>query len=300
VPGPDEGEFVDFGLSLGGLRPRWYAEVAQHAEAVGFESVWFGEHLVLPATLPSTYPYAADGNAPLTPDTPVFDAWVMLAGIATATTTLRLGTNVYVLPLRHPLVTARSVVTLDRLSGGRVTLGAGIGWLRDEFDAAGVPFSERGSRMDEIIPLLRRLWSGEDPITHEGRHYAFGPVHFRPKAIQRPSIPIELGGTSDAALRRAALVGDGWMELGTADLDQLAERIGTLARLRADAGRADLPFVITAVPGPDAADLPRLHDLGVSRVITGVQGLTPDWTLDDVRRWLDGYSRATIAGAPGA
>jgi probable F420-dependent oxidoreductase len=289
---------VKFGLSLVGLRPRWYVEIAQHAEAVGFESVWFGEHLVLPAELPATYPYSADGFAPLTPDTPVFDAWIMLAGIATATTTLRLGTNVYVLPLRHPLITARSVVTLDRLSGGRVTLGAGVGWLKDEFDAAGVPFSERGSRTDEIIPLLRRLWSEGDPITHEGRHFRFGPVHFRPKALQHPSIPIELGGTSPAALRRAALMGDGWMELGSADLDELGRNIAALTRARTDAGRAALPFEVTVGLGSDADELGRLHDLGVTRVITGIRGITPEWTTDQVRRWLDDYAEQLMATAP--
>jgi probable F420-dependent oxidoreductase len=288
---------VKFGLSLVGLRPRWFVAVAQHAEALGFESVWFGEHLVLPAELPGTYPYSADGFAPLTPDTPVYDAWVMLAGIATATTTLRLGTNVYVLPLRHPLVTARAVITLDRLSGGRVTLGAGIGWLQDEFEAAGIPFSERGSRMDEIVPLLRRLWSEADPITHEGRHFRFGPVHFRPKAIQRPCIPIELGGTSPAALRRAALMGDGWMELGSTDLDELAERIGGLTTARADAGRAELPFEVTVGFGRDADELARLRGLGVTRVITGVRGITPDWTLDEVRSSLDDYAQQLMTTA---
>jgi probable F420-dependent oxidoreductase len=291
---------MKFGLTLVGLRPRWYVAVAQHAEAAGFESVWFGEHLVLPAELPSTYPYAADGNAPLSPDTPVYDAFVMLAGIATATTTLRLGTNVYVLPLRHPLVTARTVVTLDRLSGGRVTLGAGIGWLKDEFDAAGVPFSERGSRMDEIVPLLRRLWSGEDPITHEGRHFSFGPVNFRPKSIQKPSIPIEVGGTSPAALRRAALMGDGWMELGSGDVDELAERIAGLTKTRSEAGLGDAPFEITTSFSPDRTDLAALHRAGVTRVITHISGLTAESSLDDARRWIDGFAADVIATAPRA
>lgn len=290
---------MKFGLTMVGLRPRWYAEVARHAEAVGFESVWFGEHLVLPAELPSTYPYSPSGDAPLSPDTPLYDPWVMLAGIATATTTLRLGTNVYVLPLRHPLVTARSVVTLDRLSGGRVTLGAGIGWLQDEFVAAGVPFAERGSRMDEIIPLLRRLWSAEDPIVHEGRHFRLGPVHFRPKAIQRPSIPIELGGTSPAALKRAALLGDGWMELGSSDLGQLAGRIAGLSRAREEAGSADRPFEITAALD-DHAEPDRLREVGVSRVITPVRGITADWTVDDVLRWIDRFARDTMTPAAGA
>jgi probable F420-dependent oxidoreductase len=288
---------MKFGLTLVGLRPRWYADIAQQVEAAGFESVWFGEHLVMPAKLPSTYPYAADGNAPLTPDTPLYDPFVMLAGIATATTTLRLGTNVYVLPLRHPLMTARSVVTLDRLSGGRVTLGAGIGWLKDEFDAAGVPFSERGSRMDEIVPLLRRLWSGEDPITHEGRHFSFGPVHFRPKSIQKPSIPIELGGTSPAALRRAALMGDGWMELGSSDVDEIAERIAGLTKARSEAGLGAAPFEITASLEPEGGDLDALQRAGVTRVITRIPGLTAESSLDDARRWIDGFAAETITSA---
>ncbi|TFV86416.1 LLM class F420-dependent oxidoreductase [Blastococcus sp. CT_GayMR16] len=288
---------MKFGLTLVGLRPRWYTDVARQVEAAGFESVWFGEHLVLPATLPSTYPYASDGNAPITPDSPLYDAFVMLAGIATATTTLRLGTNVYVLPLRHPLVTARSVVTLDRLSGGRVTLGAGVGWLKDEFDAAGVPFAERGSRMDEIIPLLRRLWSGQDPITHEGQHFSFGPVHFRPKSIQKPSIPIELGGTSPAALRRAALMGDGWMELGSSDVDEIAGRIAGLTKARSEAGLGDHPFEITASLAPEGGDLGALEQAGVTRVITHIPGLTAESTLDEARRWIDAFAAETIASS---
>ena len=146
--------------------------------------------------------------------------------------------------------------------------------------------------------MLRRLWSDEDPITHEGRHFRFGPVHFRPKAIQRPSVPIELGGTSPAALRRAALLGDGWMELGSADLDQLAERIDWLTRTREEAGLADRSFVITTALGRDTAEVDRLRRLGVGRVITPVQGIDPGWSLDDVRRWLDGFARDTVAGAP--
>jgi probable F420-dependent oxidoreductase len=287
---------VKLGFSLVGIRPRWYTAVAQHAEARGFESVWFGEHLVLPAELPATYLYADDGRAPLTPDTAMYDAWIMLAGIATATTTLRLGTNVYVLPLRHPLITARSVITLDRLSGGRVTLGAGIGWLESEYQAVGIPWSERGSRMDEIVPLLRRLWSEPGPLEHRGRHYDFGPVSFYPKAIQRPSVPIEIGGTSPAALRRAAVLGDGWFELGSRDIHQMGSRVAELQRLRAAAGRTG-PFEITSsFSAPE--DVSRCEDLGVTRVITGFPGFTAQTELAEVLRWMDVYADEVGARAP--
>src|SRR5262245_5436367 len=174
---------MKFGLSLFGYAPRFYAEVAKVAEDHGFESVWMQEHLVFPEEIPGTYPYTESGFPPVQSETALFDPWVVHAAIAQATETIRLGTNVYILPLRHPLVTARSIVTLDRLSNGRVTLGIGVGWLEEEFDAVGVPFSERGRITDEVIPLLRQLWSDE-VIDHRGGHYNFGPVKFEPKPRQ--------------------------------------------------------------------------------------------------------------------
>ena len=184
---------MKFGLPFFGLGPRHYARVGKAAEDHGFESVWMPEHLVFPAEMPPTYPYTETGMPPVTPDTPLFDAWVVLGGVATATERLRLATNVFILPLRHPLATARSVVTLDRLSGGRVTLGAGVGWLEEEFDQMGQYFANRGPRTDEIMGILRRLWT-EDTIEHHGDFYDFGPVKFAPKTLQEPNIPIEIGG----------------------------------------------------------------------------------------------------------
>src|SRR5439155_16166462 len=131
------------GMPFFGLSPRWYPEVAAAAEANGFESVWMPEHLVLPAEIPPTYLYTESGYPPITSSTPMYDPWVVLASVASRTSTIRLATNVYILPLRDPFVTARAVVTLDRVSGGRVTLGIGVGRLEEEFVAAGQEFHNR-------------------------------------------------------------------------------------------------------------------------------------------------------------
>jgi probable F420-dependent oxidoreductase len=286
---------VKFGLSLVGLRPRWYAAVARQAEDNGFESVWLAEHLVLPAIMPATYLYSANGQPPITPETPVYDPWVMLAGVAAVTTRIRLGTNVYVLPLRHPLVTARAVVSLDRLSGGRVTLGAGVGWLATEYAAAGVDFTTRGRRMDEIIPLLRRLWSSTGPVAHQGRYYAFEPVRFAPRALQKPGIPIELGGTTGPALRRAGRLGDGWIELGSATLPELAARIDEVRAARATAGLAAAPFEISSGFGADLESVRETAAVGVTRTITAVPPAVAAGDLDDVLDWVRHYAATVVA-----
>ena len=261
---------MKFGLSLFGLSPRFYPEIAAAAEANGFESVWMPEHLVLPATMPPTYPYTETGYPPITPDTPMFDPWVVLSLIAEATSTIRLATNVYVLPLRHPLVTARSVVTLDRVSGGRVTLGVGVGWLQEEFEIMGQDFHNRGRRMDEIIGLLRRAWDrDEDVIEHHGEFYDLPPFRVHPKPVQKPGIPIEIGGASKAALRRAGRIGDGWIAIGPQDAESLAAQIDVIDNHRREAGRQHMPFEITAGTGRTLDDLRRAEDIGVTRATLG-------------------------------
>jgi probable F420-dependent oxidoreductase len=261
---------VKFGLSMFGLSPRYYPEIAAAAEANGFESVWIPEHLVLPAELPATYPYTESGLPPIDPSTPMFDPWVVLATVAQATSTIRLGTNVYILPLRHPLLTARSVVTLDRVSGGRVTLGIGVGWLAPEFELLGEDFASRGRRTDEVIAILRAVWDrGNEVIEHHGEHYDLAPFRFQPKPVQRPSIPIEVGGASPAALRRAGQVGDGWIEIGASDPDVLAGKIGTILEHRRAADREHLPFEITCGLGRTVDDVRRAAELGVTRIAVG-------------------------------
>lgn len=288
---------MKFGAALIGISPRFYAEIARIAEAVGFESIWIPEHLVFPANMPPQYPYSDSGLPPVSAQTPLYDPWAVLGYLACATTTLRLATNVFIAPLRHPLMIARSLATVDRLSGGRVTLGAGVGWLSTEFDAVGVPFRERGARMDEIVPLLRRLWT-EPQIEHHGRFYDFDPVCFEPKPIQSRTggIPIELGGSSPKALERAGRLGDGWIEIGASTYDDLARKLDVIHRARSDAGREHLNFEVTSgtwlIEGASAVE--RAAVLGVTRIIAsphmGPKALTPD----EFRSWAEEYASANF------
>jgi probable F420-dependent oxidoreductase len=283
---------VKFGSHIMGISLRHIPQVAQAFESNGIDSVWVPEHIVFPATMPPTYPYTESGYPAVTPDTPTYDPWAVLAFIAAATTTLRLGTNVYVLPLRHPLQTARSVVTVDRLSGGRVILGAGVGWLEEEFDYLGMPFNTRGKRADACIDVIRRLWS-DDVIEVHDEHFDFGPVKFQPKPIQRPGVPIHIGGTSAAACRRAGRLGDGWIELGSKDLDEFKAKYALVMQARRDAGRTG-PFEVTMPTplGDTLDDYRRLEDAGVTRLVVAPRGPrgerpTPEAWIDWSKRFAD-------------
>lgn len=298
---------MKFGMNAFGLSPRHLPEVAALAEANGFESVWIPEHLVFPVDIPPAYLYSADGFPPMRSDSPAYDPWILLATVAAKTTTIRVGTNVFILPLRHPINVARSVVTLDRVSGGRVNFGIGVGWMREEFEAVGQKFSTRGRRTDEIIPLLRRLWS-DDVIEHHGAYYDILPVTFEPKPLQKPSIPIYVGGTSPAALRRAGRLGDGWMahrsnivfgEGGNGasadDYVALAQQIALINAHRREAGRSDLPFETRAF-GDDLDGVRRCQELGV----TGVNSSPPSnakATKDSFGDWIKKYADEVIANA---
>lgn len=251
---------MKFGVSFLRLAPEHWIEAAQEAEANGFESVWVAEHLIFPVAMPPETPY---GNV-LTKEHPLTDPWVSLAYIAGATSTIRLATHVYILPLRHPIVSARAIATLDLLSGGRLVVGIGVGWLRPEFEIMGESWEDRGRRTDEIIPLLRRLWT-EPEIEHHGEFYSFPPVGFEPKPVQAGGPPIEVGGGVPATLRRAATLGDGWITLNVPSLEALAERISTLQSLRAEAGRTG-PFDVTHLGQfADKDTVRRCEEMGVTR-----------------------------------
>ena len=284
---------MKFGTTIMGVSFRSYPEVAAAYEDNGFESIWIPEHLVFPAEMPPTYPYSETGYPPVTPDTPSYDPWVVLAYLAACTRRIRLATNIYILPLRHPLQTARSVVTVDRVSGGRVTLGIGVGWLADEFDYLGLEFGDRGRRTDAAIEAIRRLWS-EDVIDVHNEHFRFGPVKFNPKPLQQPSIPIEVGGTSGPALRRAGRLGDGWIEIGSSDLEEFRTRLAVVLAARQEAGRSGA-FEVTASAGMarDLDDYRRLEETGVTRVLAsprprpGQARLTPQDATDWAKRFAD-------------
>jgi probable F420-dependent oxidoreductase len=289
---------LEFGLQMV-VGTRHYAAIGAIAEEAGFTSLHVPDHLVYPERIPATYPYADDGVLRLdgvellSADLACYDPFVQLGYLAAATRSVRLVTGVCVGPLYHPLFLARSLATVDRMSGGRVTLGVGVGWLAEEFAAAGAGFHDRGRRLDSIIHILRTLWS-QDVIEHSDEWYEFGPVRFNPKPLKGAAIPIHVGGRSPAALRRAGRLGDGWIEIGSRSVAEFAERLGEVQQARSAAGRADLPFEIS-LNGDflrSADDYRRVIDLGVSRVVV-VPALgadrprSPDAFRDWARRFRD-------------
>jgi probable F420-dependent oxidoreductase len=260
---------MKIGIPLFMLRPEQLVPVARRAEDLGFESVWVAEHLVFPAHIESRYPYTETGVPPINPATPLLDPLLVLAQVAAVTSRIRLGTNVYLLPLRHPLHVARLATTLDVLSGGRLSLGIGVGWLEEEFRAAGVDFARRGALTREGIAALRVLWTEPEP-EFRGRSYSFGPVKFEPKPVQKPHPPLLLGGESDAALRRAAQVGDGWYGVRHTP-ESAAAQVARLRALRAEAGRSALPFEVTVGPSAESLDrdtIARFAEAGVDRLVS--------------------------------
>jgi len=257
---------MKFGVALGMLHPSAFEEVATAADRLGFESLWFPEHLVFPMDM-SGSPFPGDDHPPVPPETPLYDAFAMLVHLAARTERIRLGTNVYLLGLRHPFIAARSIQTLDILSGGRAEVGIGAGWLRSEWSAAGLDPRTRGRRLDEAVEVCKRLWT-EEVIEHHGEFYSFEPVMFEPKPIQKPHPPLHVGGESDAALRRAARIGDGWLGLAHT-LESVAAPIARLRELRREYGTEDRPFeIIVGGDGRDPGDVRRWEDAGVTRLIS--------------------------------
>ncbi len=304
---------MKFSMSLSGLGARHYPEVAEAAEANGFISIAIPEHLIFPAEMPPFYSYTADGYPPMHSDTPAFDPFVVLAGVATRTTTIRLATGVFILPLRHPIGVARSVITLDRMSGGRVDLGIGVGWMPDEFEIVGQDFHNRGRRTDEMIELMRRLWS-EETIEFHGEFYDIPPVKFLPKPINKErGIPIIVGGTSPGALRRAGRLGDGWVHhtqiraslyngesnpgVNNDDFIQLADHLEVIRRHRDEAGRSDAPFEIIAGMGATLEGMRRSEELGVTTYQVGPTTAGLKGTKESFIDWIKEFADEVIAKA---
>ncbi len=256
---------LKFAQALLGADPRDAGAIAQAAEAAGFSAMAISDHVFYPKDLRSTYPYTDDGRPQFRPEEEWPDPWVQIGALSAVTTTLEFFTNVYVLPLRNPFVVAKAVGTAAFLSGDRVRLGVGAGWMREEFEQLGQAFEGRGARLDEMIEVLRLLWTGE-MVEHHGTHYDFGELQMRP-APSRP-VPILVGGHSEVALRRAAR-NDGWIGVNYS-MEELAEHCRTLARHREEAGTADRPFEIVAspyaVPRPETVE--QLEQMGVTTLLT--------------------------------
>ena len=242
-------------------------ELCRHAEAAGFESLWGGEHVVLPTTIESPYPYTADGKIPAAPDTPIPDPLIWLAFAAAAAPSMRLGTCILIVPQRNPLVLAKELATLDRLSGGKVELGLGVGWMKEEFDALGVPWERRGARNDEYIAAMRALWAGPHAEFH-GEFVDFPPVTCSPRPVQS-SIPILVGGDTDVAIRRAARLADGYFP-GEGDPERLAALIARVREAAEREGRDPASIEINAMftnLGDPARGVEQMIELGVGRVM---------------------------------
>lgn len=262
-----------FGVALSRMHPSMFVEAAEAADELGFDSLWLAEHLVLPVEMSSS-PFPGQDHPPVPPSLPVFDVFAYLAHLAGRTRRIRLATHVYNLGLRHPFVAARAVQTADIVSGGRLEVGVGAGWLPSEWAAAGLDFHTRGARLDEALEVCRRLWT-EETVAHDGRFFSFPTVMFEPKPVQRPHPPVIVGGESSAALARAARW-DGWVGMHhTPETARLA--VDELRRRRVEAGRGEEPFTVTV--GADVETdgaVEALERAGVDRVIVSPWARTRD------------------------
>lgn len=285
-----------FGVTLAHTHTAIWEDVTVAADELGLESVWLPDHLVFPVDMAGT-PYADGGEPPVPPETPLFDAPSYITYLAARTRGVRLGTFVYLLALRHPLVTARAFATADVLAAGRLSVGVGAGWLRSEWQAAGVDPATRGPRLDEAIEVTRRLWS-EDVVEHRGRFWSWDAVRFEPKPRQQGGPPILVGGESPVALRRAAERGDGWMSMPHPSLRSLQDRLDVLRGMRERAGRARLPFEVTAciLDPPPPEDIPSWEAAGVHRMIVRPWRRTRE-TLAGLERFVTDYAGVTTPRA---
>jgi len=260
-------------------------ELAQAAEAAGFDSIWTVEHVVVPHAYQSKYPYSPTGRMGSgLEDFPIPDPLIWLAYIASATRSIKLGTAILILPQRNPVVTAKAVATLDHLAGGgRVLLGIGVGWLAEEFATLGVPFEDRGPRTDEYVAAMRALW-GQERASFHGRFVNFDEVFCRPRPASG-RIPVIVGGDTPAAARRAGRLGDGYFPARGAPGPLFDE----MRRAAAVAGRNPADIELTVSAPAEAGEIEALAKLGVTRVAVPVSsgaGLPAQVkTPDDVLRY---------------
>lgn len=284
---------MKFGITapygMGPLETGEYAaEFARLVEDAGFESVWAVEHVVMCVEYESSYPYDPSGRSPFTTDTVQPDPLIWLTYVAAATTRLRLGTAVLILPQHNPVVLAKALASLDRLSGGRMMLGTGVGWVREEALAVGSSFHDRGRRASEYIRAMRALWN--EPVAHfEGEFVNFSGVVSEPRPLQPGGVPIHVGGHSPAAARRAGRHGDGFYPLGV-DPDSLGDLLAIMEGTAREVGRdpATIEITCSGPPKPDLAE--RYRDSGIDRMVV----FPPTGDLEKLRGFLDGFRREAI------
>lgn len=276
--------------------PEVAVRVAAHAETAGFESVWTGEHLVLPDPAPPGFS--------MPPTLPLLDTIVALTLVAAHTRTIKVGSGIIELPLRNPVVLAKELASVDVVSNGRLITGVAAGYVPAEFAAVGVPLASRGARMDEFIGALRALWSMDSPEYH-GRYISFAGIDAHPRPRQRPAPPIVIGGEAPAALRRAVLMADGWygFHLDLAETQQLVAALHKLASEHerpASLGR--LEITVTPAGPVDKAACGQYAELGVDRLVLLPRPDAPPRErhvpvpLDDILRTIDVAAEHLISG----
>jgi probable F420-dependent oxidoreductase len=247
--------------------PSWMTDFVRNAESTGFESVSVVEHPVVPAGFAEDYPYSATGKWPLPVDCELPDPLELLAFLAARTERIVLSTGILIAPVHHPVVLAKRLATIDVLSGGRMRLGVGVGWMREEIEAVGIDFGTRGRRLDEIIEAMRALWT-RDEATFHGEFFHFERAVSRPRPVQAGGVSIHIGGSSPAAARRAGRVGDGFQPIGIAP-DLLTERLDLMRSTAEAAGRDPDAIELTlggVLDGFDEGKLESLRAQGATRI----------------------------------
>lgn len=257
--------------------PEWIAAFARQAEACGFESIGVPEHAAVPATFASKYPYTPDGSMPIAVDAPMPDPLETLAYLAGCTSSIKLFSALLIVPLHHPVMLAKRLATLDRVSNGRLMAGLGVGWLKEELEVFGADPSTRGARTDESIEIMQRLWR-DGIASYHGRFFEFDEVCIAPSPARPDGVPIHIGGHGPAAARRAGRYGAGIMP--NAQGEVLVALIAAMRAAAADAGRVDVELDVTVSAPLDVVDaemVERLGASGVTRIMVGTR--VPD--LDD-------------------
>lgn len=263
--------------------------MAQAAEELGFDSVWTFEHVIVPHDYDSKYPYNKSGKMAAAPDTNFVDPLIALTAIAQATKTIKLATGINIVSQTNPLLLAKQAASLDFVSGGRFMLGAGIGWLREEFEAMGTPFERRGARFDDYMVALKKVWSGET-VEHESEFLSWHNFKSYPVPVQRPGVPIHMGGNKGRIFERIAKYGDGWFIPG-ADLRQLPGQLDELKSALEAEGReiGEIELSTIWVPQMGREMLESLEKLGVERAVIMPSALGGDGGPEALKDFAKDY-----------
>lgn len=269
-------------------------DIARFAEELGFEGLMSGDHALYPASLSNGYPYSETGMPPQNADSEYADMWTSFAAMAAVTKRLKFTCGVYVLPLRNPIEVAKMSATLANLSDGRFVLGAGTGWMKEEFDIYGVDFKTRGKRTNEMIDVMQGLWAG-DMFDYHGDHFDFDAIKVTP--VPTKKVPIYFGGAAPVALRRAAQRGDGWIGAGN-KADEVPAILETLRRLRDEVGLSEEPFetIVGLYGEPDLDTFKRLHEQGMtsSVALPFSFALGERSSLDAKKRMMEEFAESTL------